>query len=46
MVRLALSSGNTQPWRVFFDDTTNEFHFFKKEKCPEILNLRTLFYKV
>ena len=30
MVRLAPSSGNTQPWRVFFDDTINEFHFFKK----------------
>jgi nitroreductase len=30
MVRLAPSSGNTQPWRVFFDDTLNEFHFFKK----------------
>jgi nitroreductase len=30
MVRLAPSSGNTQPWRVFFDETTNEFHFFKK----------------
>jgi nitroreductase len=30
MVRLAPSSGNTQPWRVFFEDTTNEFHFFKK----------------
>ena len=30
MVRLAPSSGNTQPWRVFFDDTANEFHFFKK----------------
>jgi hypothetical protein len=30
MVRLAPSSGNTQPWRVFFDDTSNEFHFFKK----------------
>lgn len=30
MVRLAPSSGNTQPWRVFFDGTTNEFHFFKK----------------
>jgi len=29
MVRLAPSSGNTQPWRIFFDDTTNEFHFFK-----------------
>jgi len=30
MVRLAPSSGNTQPWRVFFDETMNEFHFFKK----------------
>lgn len=30
MVRLAPSSGNTQPWRVFFDKTMNEFHFFKK----------------
>lgn len=30
MVRLAPSSGNTQPWRVYFNDTTNEFHFFKK----------------
>ena len=30
MVRLAPSSGNTQPWRVFFDETSNEFHFFKK----------------
>ena len=30
MLRLAPSSGNTQPWRVFFDDTANEFHFFKK----------------
>jgi hypothetical protein len=30
MVRLAPSSGNTQPWRVFFNDTTNEFHFYKK----------------
>ncbi|MBN1185891.1 MAG: hypothetical protein JXB49_26660 [Bacteroidales bacterium] len=29
MVRLAPSSGNTQPWRVFFDKTENEFHFFK-----------------
>ena len=24
MVRLAPSSGNTQPWRVYFDDNTNE----------------------
>jgi len=30
MVRLAPSSGNTQPWRIFFDEATNEFHFFKK----------------
>jgi len=30
MVRLAPSSGNTQPWRVFFDESENEFHFFKK----------------
>jgi nitroreductase len=30
MVRLAPSSGNTQPWRVYFDDTANEFHFYKK----------------
>ena len=30
MVRLAPSSGNTQPWRIFFDETKNEFHFFKK----------------
>jgi len=32
MVRLAPSSGNTQPWRVFFNDSANEFHFFKKMK--------------
>jgi nitroreductase len=30
MARLAPSSGNTQPWRVFYDDTVKEFHFFKK----------------
>jgi len=30
MVRLAPSSGNTQPWRIFFDDITSEFHFYKK----------------
>jgi nitroreductase len=30
MVRLAPSSGNTQPWRVFFDATVDEFHFYKK----------------
>ncbi|MFA6334806.1 MAG: nitroreductase family protein [Bacteroidales bacterium] len=32
MVRLAPSSGNTQPWRVYFDVSANEFHFFKKSK--------------
>ncbi len=30
MVRLAPSSGNTQPWRVFFDGQASEFHFFRK----------------
>jgi nitroreductase len=30
MVRLAPSSGNTQPWKIFFDDAIKEFHFFKK----------------
>lgn len=30
MTRLAPSSGNTQPWRIFYSSTTNEFHFFKK----------------
>jgi hypothetical protein len=30
MVRLGPSSGNTQPWRIYLDDMTNEFHFFKK----------------
>lgn len=30
MVRLAPSSGNTQPWRIFFNDATREFHFYKK----------------
>ena len=30
MIRLAPSSGNTQPWRVLFEETENEFHFFKK----------------
>ena len=30
MVRLAPSSGNTQPWRILFDEKTEEFHFFKK----------------
>jgi nitroreductase len=41
MVRLAPSAGNTQPWRVFFDDTVNEFHFYKKpiSKSYEIKGL-------
>lgn len=30
MLRMAPSAGNHQPWRVFFDTNTNEFHFFKK----------------
>jgi nitroreductase len=30
MVRLSPSAGNTQPWRIFFDDMVKEFHFFKK----------------
>jgi nitroreductase len=30
MVRKAPSSGNTQPWRIYFDSIENEFHFFKK----------------
>jgi nitroreductase len=30
MLRLAPSSGNTQPWRIFFEETGKEFHFFKK----------------
>jgi nitroreductase len=30
MVRLAPSSGNTQPWRVYYDEELKEFHFYKK----------------
>lgn len=30
MTRLAPSSGNTQPWRIFYSTATNEFHFYKK----------------
>ena len=30
MVSLAPSSGNTQPWRIYYDEKTHEFHFFKK----------------
>lgn len=32
MLRLAPSSSNSQPWRVYFDKQANEFHFFKKPK--------------
>lgn len=30
MTRLAPSSGNTQPWRVFYSKGNDEFHFYKK----------------
>ena len=30
MVRLAPSSGNTQPWRIIWDTERNAYHFFKK----------------
>ena len=30
MTRLAPSSGNTQPWRIYYSSLANEFHFFKK----------------
>lgn len=30
MLRLAPSSGNTQPWRVIMDETNNRFNFYKK----------------
>lgn len=30
MLRLAPSSGNTQPWRLFYDEEAKEFHFYKK----------------
>jgi len=30
MTRLAPSSGNTQPWRIFYSSAANEFHFYKK----------------
>lgn len=30
MLRLGPSSGNTQPWRLFYDHASKEFHFFKK----------------
>jgi nitroreductase len=34
MTRLAPSSGNTQPWRIFFSTSSKEFHFFKKITNP------------
>jgi len=34
MTRLAPSSGNTQPWRIFYNSVHNEFHFFKKITNP------------
>jgi len=34
MTRLAPSSGNTQPWRIFYSPVHNEFHFFKKITNP------------
>lgn len=30
MLRLAPSSGNTQPWRILLNSKLNSFHFFKK----------------
>lgn len=30
MTRLAPSSGNTQPWRIYFDKQNKEFHFYKQ----------------
>lgn len=30
MVRLAPSSGNTQPWRIYYHAEAGEFHFYKK----------------
>jgi nitroreductase len=44
MVRLAPSSGNTQPWRVFFDNTANEFHFYKEpiNKRYELIGLHDI----
>ena len=32
MVRLAPSSSNSQPWRVYFDSQNGVFHFFKRPK--------------
>lgn len=30
MTRLAPSSGNTQPWRIFYSKDSDEYHFYKK----------------
>jgi hypothetical protein len=35
MLRLAPSSGNTQPWRVIMDHNGKSFHFFKKIVSPK-----------
>ncbi|MFA5848887.1 MAG: nitroreductase family protein [Bacteroidales bacterium] len=32
MLRLAPSASNTQPWRIFFDEKSDTFHFYKKPK--------------
>lgn len=32
MLRLAPSASNTQPWRIFFDEKCDTFHFYKKSK--------------
>lgn len=41
MLRLAPSSGNTQPWRIFFDANNNKFHFYKEpiSKAYEAIGL-------
>ena len=44
MVRLAPSSSNTQPWRVYFDEPAQEFHFFKKprNRIYEVMGMHEL----
>ena len=39
MLRLAPSSSNSQPWRIFFDESANEFHFYKKPKSKIYENM-------
>ncbi len=34
MLRLAPSAGNSQPWRIVFDESRNAFHFYKEPKSP------------